>query len=160
MIVWTLVLVGFLGVVVVFTLLQPPDRDQTRRAANGRVPAGLIEGPAPEPIFAVAATATTAEIEVDCEAKFATTIPSNIRQLRLTGSYCAQKPKANAIASTEAQNTTNGFVGTVFYPRKDGFTTDYISLVEGENAIRVIHILKDGTTQEVEVRVAREPAKE
>jgi hypothetical protein len=73
------------------------------------------------------------------------TLNSTVAQVRLTGSSCM---KDREIASTEIKNEANGFSATVFATGPHSFTTDYISLVKGENKIRILHIFTKGGREE------------
>ena len=86
----------------------------------------------------------------DVEAKFS--------HVRLTGNSCLSLKttarrnlkKQSQIISSEIRNDSNGFTSTVFYPRSNQFTTDYIGLRTGLNKIHVAHTYSDGAREEHE----------
>ena len=96
------------------------------------------------------------EIPVGCKDSSHELAP-NIKQVRLTGSFCSRSLKATARLS-EVINEANGVAATVFYPGPNSFTTDYLSLRDGKNRFTVSHSFNDGTTEKREIVVRREPA--
>ncbi len=154
MIVWTFVLVASLGVTITLAVLEPP---AARRSDPARRPASVAQNPELEPAAPADRSATAADVELGCGPAAAALMPANVRQIRITGGYCGRNP-GRAIVSSAVTNSTNGFIATVFYPSKTGYTTDYISLADGENAIRVEHAFNDGTSERRDVIVSRRPA--
>ena len=92
----------------------------------------------------------------DVEAKYS--------HVRLTGNAClsaksasrkSKKRMEKEIVSSEIRNDSNGFTATVFYPKSNKFTTDYIGLRAGLNKIHVAHIYNDGEREEHEYILRR-----
>jgi hypothetical protein len=157
MIIWTFVLVVALGFVVSLTLLQPPDVAARRIAGNRNRSLASIEAQAPENLGVPRPAAlTAAEVNVICEAQPQSTFQSNIRQVRLSGALCERSSKSELL-TTEVTNETNGFNGTVFMANAIDFTTDYISLADGTNRIKILHRYRDGATETREVVIDRSP---
>ena len=100
------------------------------------------------------------EIEIGC-ADYGTEvqkkeIDAKVSHVRLTGVACpsalnrksATAKSSSEIVSSEIRNDSNGFTATVFYPKLNKFTTDYIGLRAGLNTIHVIHNYKKGEREE------------
>ena len=173
MMVWTFVAVFLGGGAVVFSLMTPPSSmtEQVFAARNKDVPRGALVESADRSPASVQLEFSSRPIDdagqqaldfiLPCEgnSKFA----KNVVQVRLSGELCALKPvgKARAklpkrdIASTEIRNEANGFSATVFYPKANAFTTDYMTLSPGTNRIRILHILKQGGRDEREYTIER-----
>lgn len=159
MIVWTLIAV-VLGAVGVFaSLMQPPQavvalrlKEQTQTkidVAGDREPASTDPHYSTLDIDDKGTQAVDFNIPCEGSGRFS----HNVVQVRLTGTICkksrqpasaTKNARQNAIESSEIRNITNGFSATVFYPKSDAFTTDYITLANGKNLIRIQHVLKSG----------------
>lgn len=172
MIVWTVVLVAILGVAVAFTVLQPPDQEAVRPVVAGaRLPASAVPDPIPDTAAGDAETKEIAvDFDLDCGTATKTTVQASIRQVRLTGPFCERGESASGSVSNSVSNSLsnsvtsvvknakNGFIGTVFYPDKRRYTTDYINLSEGENQISLAHTFADGKVENREITIVRAPA--
>lgn len=158
MIVWTLVAVVLTGAGVFASLLQPPSTVNRKRLARNetKIEVARVDSREPAsvgPQFSALAIddkgsqAIDFTLPCDGNGRFS----KNVVQVRLSGGLCLKanaKTGANAqdvIEASEIRNVTNGFSATVFPgPKRDTFTTDYITLANGENHIRIQHILKSG----------------
>ncbi len=149
MIVWTLIAVVVAGVGVFASVLQPPSTIKQARVARQETKIEHIDSREPASVQGPQYSATTIDdrgsqaidFTIPCEGN--SRFSKNVLQVRLSGSLCLKKKEQ--IASSEIRNMTNGFGATVFPTGKqDTFTTDYITLANGENRIRIQHILKSG----------------
>lgn len=158
MILYTVVVVLLAGAGAVASLLQPPSTlaakkiAQTEIRTSNRAPAG--EGPATYIADAIDENGTQAiDFNMPCEGN--TRFSRNVVQVRLSGKLCGKLAQQD-IEQSEIRNMTNGFSATVFYPGPHAFTTDYITLVGGENQIHIQHILKSGTRYDRTLMIERE----
>jgi hypothetical protein len=150
MIVWTLVAVVLTGVGVFASLLQPPStlnqkhfaRHETKievARVDSREPASVGPQFSALAIDDKGSQAIDFTLPCDGNGRFS----KNVVQVRLSGGLCLKTREI--IEVSEIRNVTNGFSATVFPgPKRDTFTTDYITLADGENHIRIQHILKSG----------------
>jgi hypothetical protein len=161
MIIWTSALAIGLGVAVVASMLQPAGPIHHPGAlptSSIREPASI--GAAPYATLSFANSIQAVDFKLPCsvtESGAKTSLAANVKQLRLTGETCALKPKAELLKS-EILNTSNGFSATVFVAGPRSFTTDYISLSDGTNALRIKHYFKDGSTSDSSLEINRSPA--
>lgn len=144
MIIWTSVLVLGLGAVSFFVMVQPP-RSLTMKSAGAkkklRTPASAKELTA----LAVAPDKNQViDLQLECDQP-AVEFPSTISQVRLIGKACGQ---FSDFATTEIRNEANGYAATVFYPREGTFSSDYVTLSDGANKIRILHVFKRGGREE------------
>jgi hypothetical protein len=164
MMLWTSGLVVGLGVIIIAMMLEPMGPN----LKNGSLSQSeLLRGPASvgsAPYSTLALDSTNgmqaADFKLSCtpgSAGSATTatFSASIKQLRLSGDVCT--PKVELLKS-EIQNTSNGFSATVFVSSPRSFTTDYISLMDGPNAIHIKQFYKDGTTSDFGLEISRAPA--
>jgi hypothetical protein len=160
MIIWTLVAVVMMGVGVFVSLIQPPQsiallraKQQSEAKSETKIEVAGDRQPASnDPQFSaldIDDKGTQAvDFNIPCEGNGR--FSRNVAQVRLTGKICGKSHSRlndeleNAIESSEIRNVTNGFSATVFYPKTNAFTTDYITLASGKNLIRIQHILKSG----------------
>lgn len=134
--------------------LSAPD---AKSAAEKRAPASK---PAPPPEMSAMAlddknSFQAVDLTLQCKDAGKTSFAKGVAQVRLNGRAC--EPGAE-IASTEVRNDSNGFSATVFFPKPGKFLTDYITLAQGENKIRVLHVLKNGAREEHAYVIDRAPA--
>ncbi len=174
LIIWTSVLVAALGIVVVFSFLQPPTSQEalfTSRAyarkhpkmrklasevkqATQQVPAANTEKTI-DLAIANGSKAQAIEVKLDCSGVKHGQFENSVNQMRFSGQLCAQHQE---ISSTEIHNEANGTSATVFFPTPNSFTTDYITLSPGPNRIRILNFLKNGSREQREFLVERTPA--
>lgn len=177
MITWTFVLVVVMGIFVVVSMLKPPTpmdelshsraylRAQKQRLAKERLLAAqtmtLASSDAEQRIPASFPTGHSTRAQnrealdyrIDCQIENEVHVKKEVKQIRLQGTVC--KPN-DEILSSEIRNETNGFSATVFKTSPHAYSTDYISLQNGKNRIRVLHYLKSGGRDELEVVTYRE----
>jgi hypothetical protein len=153
MIIWTFVAVVVTGFAVAFSLLTPPSSvtlAKTKAVQQAALVEPLDRSPASVELeFSARPIDDQGQQALDftlpCEGK--TKFAANVVQVRLSGSVCgkvSKKSPLREIASSEISNAANGFSATVFYPNAKSFTTDYMTLVPGENRIRILHVFKQG----------------
>ncbi len=165
MMVWTFVAVVLTGVVVVSSLLSPPSTLVLERKKLA-LTEPLVETADRSPASVDSQFSATAiddkgqqalDFTLPCEGS--TKFSKSVVQVRLSGSLCVKqtgrKSPTREIASTEIRNEANGFSATVFYPGKNRFTTDYMSLVPGTNRIRILHVFKQGGKEERDFLIER-----
>jgi hypothetical protein len=149
MIVWTLIAVVLTGLGVFASVLQPPSTIKAARVAKLETKIEHTDSRAPasasDPQYSATAIDDHGSQAIDftlpCDGN--SRFSKNVIQVRLSGALCTKKKEQ--ISSSEIRNMTNGFSATVFPTGKqDTFTTDYITLANGENHIRIQHILKSG----------------
>lgn len=101
------------------------------------------------------------DVQLDCAAMKTLTVAKDVRQLRLRIADC----RAGNLASETfyIRNETNGFEATIFKipdSRKpasmDQISTDYISLENGENKIRISRSQGDSPSREQTLDVRRQ----
>lgn len=161
MIFWTSALAVGLGIAVVASMLQPTEvahRPGALPPSSLREPASI--GAAPYATLSFANSIQAVDFNLPCSAtepEKRASLAATVKQLRLTGETCAPKPKAELLKS-EILNTSNGFSATVFVSGPRSFTTDYISLSDGTNALRIKHYFKDGSTSDSSLEINRSPA--
>ena len=164
MIVWTLIAVILTGVGVFASVLQPPSTIKRNQAQINQAHETKIEISQQKADDRAPASAQFSSTAVDEKGSQALdfTLPcegngrfsKNVIQVRLTGTICGKKKAV--IESSEIRNMTNGFSATVFPSAKqDTFTTDYITLAQGENHIRILHFLKSGEKVERDFGIQR-----
>lgn len=151
MLAWTGLAVLFTGLCSLYFLLQPPrSLASTQLAGQGsraesadgtRAPAAVKDGFSTEESVP---RHQAVELNLPCDGK--TALDSNVAQVRLTGAPC-ENPKEE-FASSSIKNEANGFSATVFHPTVRTFTTDYISLSPGLNAIKIQHVFKKGRKED------------
>ena len=178
MIIWTISLIGLLGVMLCLNMLEAPPaleselhfgmapkrgttllpfpvgkmalatNSQERSPAS--IPKTTTQGRAGASSFANDTMAhdftlqQATDIELNCQTgktHDGVLLASSIKQIRISGSSCV---RGERIRSSEVINSANGFSATVFFPTPSTFTTDYISLHEGQNLIRITQIYSDG----------------
>lgn len=159
MIFWTLGLIIAVGGIVIALMLEPPPLYRSSNLASTLEPAVLPSASpanrsrAPASVAALVAEqdlGQAADLHLGCDDTTTSAISSRIRQVRLTGKFCGQSSEQKS-KTTLVENSSNGFVATVFATPDGGFTTDYISLASGTNRLVVHHQLENGTpmTQEL-----------
>lgn len=172
MIIWTIVLVLALGAIVGGLMLKPPlaenelthspafSRLQKLRLAKANGQSSSLPSPGPRipasstpPAFFGEPAQQVLDFQIDCRDANHLRLKKETAQIRLRGIACAS---SDEIVSSEIRNEANGFSATVFMADARTFTTDYISLKRGENRIRVLHHLKSGTREDLEVLAHRE----
>jgi len=177
MITWTFVLVVVMGVFVIITMLKPPTptdelsrsraylrAQKQRRAKERRLAAQTMTLASSDSDQRIPASFPTGHLtgdhsrealdyRIDCQKDNEVHVKKEVKQIRLQGTVC--KP-SDEILSSEIRNESNGFSATVFKTSSRAFTTDYISLQNGKNRIRVLHYLKSGGRDELEVVAYRE----
>ncbi len=94
-------------------------------------------------------------LKVDCVQDRQTIITDSPR-LRLYAANCGELKDVETLKS-QIKNETNGFVATLFHPKDQLFTTDFINLNEGENKI-VIHLQDGKESIERVIKVSRTPS--
>lgn len=167
--VWTLVAVALTGVIVIASLLTPPSSIVLERKKLAQISEPLVESADRSPASIETEFSATAidekgqqalDFKLPCEGS--TKFSKSVVQVRLSGSLCETKKTTKVakaakreIASTEIRNEANGFSATVFYPGKNQFTTDYMSLAPGANRIRILHVFKQGGKEEREFLIER-----
>lgn len=103
----------------------------------------------------VTASTSTADFRLTCGSEpRALTVGRDVQQLRLSGVYCGTQ----GVVGSEIKNERNGFSATVFKSSAKSFTTDYMTLTQGENRIRIRHDFEGGAHAETELVVVRTPA--
>lgn len=155
MILWTFAAVLVMGFGVAASVLNPPASVVLKHVkTQEQIQASLVETPdrspaSQAPQFSALAIDDKGQQAIDftlpCDGALSR-FASGVVQVRISGHLC-DKPgarPARAISSSEIRNTTNGFSATVFFPKSDSFTTDYITLSPGKNQIRILHQLKAG----------------
>lgn len=159
MIVWTLLAVFVTGGGVFASVLQPPSTIVRHAAAQHETKIELststndvdVNGNAQRAPANVSPQFSALAIDDKGSQAIDFTLPcdgggrfsKNVLQVRLSGNLCTKKKEI--IEASEIRNMTNGFSATVFPgAQHDTFTTDYITLANGENHIRIQHILKSG----------------
>lgn len=155
MILWTLAAVLVMGLGVAASVLTPPASVVLKRVkSQEQLQASLVETPdrspaSQAPEFSALAIDDKGQQAIDftlpCDGSLSR-FASGVVQVRISGKLC-DKPglkETRAISSSEIRNTTNGFSATVFFPKSDSFTTDYMTLSRGKNQIRILHQLKAG----------------
>lgn len=144
---WTGLAVLFTGLCSLYFLLQPPRSiaisyvSKVETSEGSRAPAAAKEA---FPVEDTNSRFQAVELTLPCDGK--TALDSNVAQVRLTGAPC-ENPKAE-FASSSIKNEANGFSATVFHPTARTFTTDYISLSPGLNAIKIQHVFKQGRKED------------
>lgn len=140
-----------LGLVVAFTLAQPP----STLAAKIRRPSSTATQIATRSPSAVASDSPSDEIdtgpqavELNLPCEGGTAYARTVAQVRLSGASCLPPNSKREIASVELLNDANGFSATVFYPTRKTFTTDYVALAEGENTIKILIAYANGEREE------------
>lgn len=93
--------------------------------------------------------------QVDCQSQNQT-IETESPRMRLYASGCGELTDVMSLTSS-IRNETNGFVATIFRPKDQLFTTDFINLNEGENRI-VIHLEDSKKQVETILQITRKPA--
>jgi hypothetical protein len=150
MIIWTLIAVFVTGVGVFASVLQPPSTITKRHAVTQETKVELSDDSTRAPA-SISPQFSALTIDDKGSQAIDFTLPcegggrfsKNVLQVRLSGSLCTKKKEI--IETSEIRNVTNGFSATVFPgAQQDTFTTDYITLANGENHIRIQHILKSG----------------
>jgi hypothetical protein len=89
---------------------------------------------------------------IDCESE--NNLTTKAKRLRIVGQLCL-KTKKQTRSSSAIHNKTNGYRATVFSLDKKRFTTDYITLEEGQNEIDIKHLLSNGKYDSLKVSVVR-----
>jgi hypothetical protein len=165
MIIWTSGLALGLGAIALATLLEPPPgwhapiEAAAGAALSARAPASeggteITSKSLGQSHSHLASDLKVSELQAACSASLAT-LPPGVRQLRLNGEGCLAK---NALVETQITNATNGFSATIFATSSTTFTTDYISLAEGSNRLKIRHTYQDGRHDERELQIERGPA--
>lgn len=177
MLIWTFVAVFIGGAAVAFSVLTPPSSvaEQVAAMREKAQPQGALVESADRSPASVQLEFSARPIDNNGQQALDFTLPcegtpkfsKNVVQVRLSGELCgtnhtaksgkkasAKSPKRE-IASTEIRNEANGFSATVFYPKTNTFTTDYMTLSPGTNRIRILHTLKQGGKEEREYVIER-----
>ncbi len=148
MILWTLIAVVLLGAGVAASLIQPPlsvALMKVKLQSETKIDVAVDREPASvKPQFSALDIDDkgTQAVDFNMPCEGSGRFSRNVAQVRLTGEVCG---KSNSpIETSEIRNVTNGFSATVFYPKSNVFTTDYITLANGKNLIRIQHVLKSG----------------
>ena len=156
MILYTVSAVLALGAGVVATALTPPAsvvRQKALEAASRPLVQATDRSPASVgPQFSALAIddkgTQALDFRLPCEGS-ESHFASNVAQVRISGDLCTSskatsKTKKQELASSEITNASNGFAATLFYPKQNAFTTDYLTLKSGKNEIRIVHLMKSG----------------
>ena len=82
-------------------------------------------------------------------------LESPSRFIRLEGEVCGKisQSKRRVFTDSSINNSTNGFEATIFYPTRNSFTSDLISLHSGENQLSVEHELFNGEKFSAQLKV-------
>lgn len=163
--VWTLATIGILTAANVYSALRPFESSYQR--GDSAQPLIRIAGQNSDQLRQPAAAGVVplatdgddhmAEVRIDCQQRLDIELAANVKSLRLQLSDCTLPPsndKAPASIETPAyyvRNETNGFEGTVFrIPAaakdrlaKDRISTDFITLENGKNLIRISRSLEN-----------------
>ncbi len=110
-------------------------------------------------LAAVSSASVLAQVPTTLSERWACSEPgfleaeTSVSKIRLTGSECL-----SGLKQVEIVNKTNGYTAEVISLKDQTFTTDYIDLSEGENAIELV-----GTKGDLQIRkslkvVRRTPA--
>jgi len=167
MIIWTFSIVTVLGAVSMHFLLEPPQsgRTSTSNEISSSLPfsiRALASIPQDDTSESVDLNSSANIIENDeildlsCEpAKEPIQVAQRIRQIRLRGEDCQVASSSGEESKTKIDNLTNGFNASVFSTQPGLFTTDYISLDEGKNQIKISQTKKSGEVHTRDLVVIR-----
>jgi hypothetical protein len=162
---WTSVVVIALGVVVTLTMLQPLTAESAlivsksysrihkkHIALEKRLPSSVPN------LFKDEAKISpdsleTVDLKIPCGKIDKSTFAHSVIQARLTGLGCSSELD---IESTEVRNETNNYSATVFHTNTHAYLTDYITLSQGDNKIRILHVYKNGSKEERSYTIVRE----
>jgi hypothetical protein len=163
MIHWTLILVLALGALNLLFMFQQPERVQNpirKSSGSSRTPASAGEIANVEiPVSDHPQLTSATELTVDCNPQtHPSVLPANIKYARISGTICPRPGRHRSGGSrvTEIKNLANGFAATVFNLSEREFTTDYISLMDGENHIQISHRYDDGAVESLEFLAKRQ----
>ncbi len=151
----TLGLIILVGAPAVFSMIQEPNK--TRHSAemssiSSRSPASISqrEPVKSEPTGRNAIKAKSITVDFDCSKKRNPNQEIDGNLLRLKSSACLNDKMKNI----SIVNKTNGFTAAVIFV-KQGFTTDFIDLAEGENILAIRGIDERGQSFEQVLNVKR-----
>lgn len=179
---WTLAAIGVLTAANVLSALRPfqsshdlqgavqpliriAGQDKAQSASQTREPAAsagaLIAGSGDDHMV---------EVRIDCQQRLEIQLTSKVQSLRLQLSDCTQNsspqakgvkakaPASVAMPSYYVRNETNGFEGTVFRipAAQDRISTDFITLENGKNLIRISRSLENQPSVEQWLTVTRQ----
>jgi hypothetical protein len=145
---FTLVVTIAFGLITTLTLIEEPSRTlqpMTSSLTGGRSLASLTSTISP----ALANKPFMSTFEADCADSSVFKTPS--QHVRIKGTDCGVES-----VLTSVKNTSNGYAATVFHQGGKVFTTDYMSLAEGENTITIEQKLANGEMKTREVKIIRE----
>jgi hypothetical protein len=172
---WTSVLVVLIGVVISLVMLQPLTPEASlivshayaRTHKTNREPASIhpVQVQATgQPKFSltqltngdVGELLEAIDLKIPCDKTNKSEFAHGVIQARLTGQACAPDLE---IESTEVRNETNNFSATVFHTGVRAYLTDYITLAQGDNKIRILQVYKNGSKEERSYTIVREAKK-
>jgi hypothetical protein len=158
MMIWTSGIALGLGVLNGLVLIEPPPLEALRLSApknlfintktlttTNRMPATSSDGTNPP------AHTPTIDLELPCSGK-TTSIDSSVKQIRLTGHSCENH---DLNSQTSIVNETNGYTATVFLTDPRSFTSDYISVAEGNNTLKIRLAHVDGSHSDIALKLER-----
>lgn len=123
---------------VAWSTFHPPQMDGTDiQAKVNRAPSGVVNVVESSHLLSLSDQIDT--IDIDCLVSgLAPDIETQARQVRLVGRLCQTESKGpTRLENPQIVNQTNGFLGTVFLPQTNLFTSDYIYLAIGKNQFLV-----------------------
>lgn len=145
---WTLPLTIGVAVLLAYSLIGDAQLEASQSSSTSLFSRNPSAGPSAQRLPAAAAPA--AEIQLECNSGARSEWRNLAAQIRIRGVRCGQI-KNDLAATVTVRNRSNGLEATVFSLPKAQFTTDYISLVPGENHLEITHTAGGGqaTTQQV-----------
>lgn len=145
MILWTFGLVVIIGIISALFILQPPAgfRESMGKSQKNRTPASLeVAGPnLVAPSSQPAVGALTADMQLTCKDD-RIVLKGYVRQIRLLGTFC-NKPANAELLGAELKSQNNGVAATLFVMSPQQFTTDYMTLIDGENRFTLTADFRD-----------------
>lgn len=138
----TLSLIILVGAPAVYSMIQEPAGIRHENVFPGRAPASVSNSKhAVKPASRNAIKAKAVTLDFDCKKKSKKDLEPETdgNLLRLKSDFCLNDKWKNV----SIVNETNGFTATVIFI-KQGFTTDFIELNEGENKVAISGVDEKG----------------
>lgn len=134
----TLFLIVLIGAPAVYSMIQEPEVVTVRSSARSPASAGMRIPIEAEIVRRNAIKAKSVTLDFECtKKKWSHETDGNLVRLKTEGCMNDQWQQVSVT------NQTNGFTASVIF-MKEGFTTDFIDLSEGENVVAVSGINEKG----------------
>lgn len=131
---------------------QVPEYDEVKNSSPLRTPASVVHiSEATAKLGELRQTSTS--LDLDClGSKKTLKMDTQSQQIRFLGKHCASLEDGSTL---RVENQSNGFQASIFDQNFSKFSTDFVTLSPGENAIRIFKDIEGKSTLISELWIKR-----